>query len=247
MKTKALFSASLFVAGLAFAGTTQVTDEYVLGAMPLTISGKEVIINIPWVEAGSGGTTIAVSNIVKTANLAAGDKLLWYNPSGSPSGYRAWELTDGVGGVKYWNAISSVTMSGVSVVAADTPALSRGQALILNRSADTATTIYIVGQYTSSNASATISPGYNLLAPPATSGVTDLKSLTWTGAVAGDKIIVPPNVDYVWDGEKWVQYSYDKTENPQWQVIVPVTMPISVGTGFWYVHGGSGSFDITWP
>ena len=243
MKAK-VFSASLLLAGLAFAGTTEVTNEYVLGAMPLAISGTEVIINIPWVEAGTAGGGVAVTNLVKTTGLVAEDNLIWYSPSDSK--YRIWKATSR-GGVLYWDAVSSISQIDSSRVASDSPVLARGQALILKRQLGGETTIYIVGQYTEAGATATIYPGYNLLAPPATSESTNLKSLTWTGAVAGDKIIVPPNVDYVWDGEKWVQYSYDKTKNPQWQVTVPETMLISAGTGFWYVHGGSGSFDITWP
>ena len=242
MKTKALFSASLFVAGLAFAGTTQVTDEYVLGAMPLTISGKEVIINIPWVEAGSGGTTIAVSNLVKTTGLTAGDNLLWYNPSDSK--YRIWAATSH-GDVLYWDSVSSITEIGEASVASDSPALARGQALILNRQSAGETTIYIVGQYTSSSASATISPGYNLLAPPATSGSTNLTTLFGvSNAVNGDRIITSEGNEYTWssDNEKWGNWSYAKG----WSFTPVAGINIPAGKGFWYEHNGEGSFSVNW-
>ena len=241
MKTK-VFSASLLLAGLAFAGTTEVTDEYVLGAMPLTISGSEVIINIPWVEAGSGGSTIAVSNLVKTTGLTAGDNLLWYNPSDSK--YRIWEATAHAD-VLYWDAVSSITEIDATKVASDSPALGRGQALILKRASSESTTIYIVGQYTSASATSTIYHGFNLLAPTATSGTTELTTLFGTSnPVAGDQIITSEGVGYVWSSEhnKWGSWSYADG----WIFSEATNITIPAGKGFWYNRKGDDSFSVTW-
>lgn len=244
MKAK-VFSASLLLAGLAFAGTTEVTNEYVLGAMPLAISGTEVIINIPWVEAGTAGGGVAVTNLVKTTGLVAGDNLLWYSPSDSK--YRIWQATNH-GGVLYWDAVSSITEIGSSRVASDSPVLARGQALILKRQTPgDPTTIYIVGQYTSASASAiTVSKGFNLLAPPIVGGSVNLATCTWTGAADGDAIILASGTRYVRNDGSWGQWTYDK-ETGLWSFeAVNSSIPVSAGQGIWYERFANASFDFSW-
>ena len=251
MRSKAVFAASLLAVGVAFAGETDLGTSATIGVMPLAISGTNVIINIPWVEAGSSGGGVAVSNLVKTAGLGAGDNLLWYSPSDAM--YRIWRLTEHAG-VLYWDAVSSITSIGESKVASDSPALQRGQALILNRQAATSTTIYIVGQYTSASApSVTISPGYNLLAPPATSGSTVLNNLSWTnavdgvGAVNGDIIVTKDMTKYRWNGTNWVTTIYYPATLGFSETSATITIPY--GEGFWYHRDpkiSTASFDLNW-
>ena len=242
MKAK-VFSASLLLAGLAFAGTTEVTDEYVLGVMPLAISGKEVIINIPWVEAGTAGGGVAVTNLVKTTGLTEGDNLLWYSPSDSK--YRIWQATLH-GGVLYWDAVSSISQIDSSRVASDSPVLARGQALILKRKSEASTTIYIVGQYTSASASAiTVSKGFNLLAPPIVSGSVNLATCDWTGAAEGDAIIPAYGTRYVRHGSSWGQWTYTKGTGT-WNFAEANTIDVSAGQGFWYERFANVSFNFNW-
>jgi len=246
MKAK-VFSASLLFAGLAFAGTTEVTNEYVLGAMPLAISGTEVIINIPWVEAGTAGGGVAVTNLVKTTGLTEGDNLLWYSPSDRK--YRIWQAADHEG-VLYWDAVSSITGIGETRVASDSPVLARGQALILKRqTTGDPTTIYIVGQYTSASASAiTVSKGFNLLAPPIVGGSVDLADpdRDWTGAANGDAIILASGTRYVRNNGSWGQWTYD-TETGLWSFeAVNSSIPVYAGQGIWYERFANTSFDFSW-
>lgn len=243
MKAK-VFSASLLLAGLAFAGTTEVTDEYVLGVMPLAISGTEVIINIPWVEAGTAGGGVAVTNLVKTTGLDAGDNLLWYSPSDRK--YRIWRATSR-GGVLYWDAVSSISQIDSSRVASDSPVLARGQALILKRqTTGDPTTIYIVGQYTSAPASAiTVSKGFNLLAPPIVSNSVNLATCAWTYAAEGDAIIPAYGTRYVRHNSSWGQWTYDKTKG-QWDFAADGTINVPAGQGFWYERFADESFNFNW-
>lgn len=242
MKAK-VFSASLLFAGLAFAGTTEVTNEYVLGAMPLAISGTEVIINIPWVEAGTAGGGVAVTNLVKTTGLVAGDNLLWYSPSDRK--YRIWEATSR-GGVLYWDAVSSISQIDSSRVASDSPVLARGQALILKRQSGEKTTICIVGQYTSAPASAiTVSKGFNLLAPPIVSNSVNLATCAWTNAAEGDAIIPAYGTRYVRHDGSWGQWTYTK-ETGTWNFAAAETINVSAGKGFWYERFADDSFNFNW-
>lgn len=243
MKAK-VFSASLLLAGLAFAGTTEVTNEYILGVMPLTISGTEVIINIPWVEAGTAGGGVAVTNLVKTTGLVAEDNLIWYSPTDHK--YRIWKATNH-GDVLYWDAVSSISQIDSSRVASDSPVLERGQALILKRQSGEKTTIYIVGQYTSSSASAiTVSKGFNLLAPPIVSDSVDLADCAWTGAADGDAIILASGTRYVRHGDSWGQWTYNKTTGLWSFEAVNSSILVSAGQGIWYERFADGSFDFNW-
>lgn len=242
MKSKFVFAALVLSAGVASA--TEVTTEYTMGAMPLAVSAGDTIINIPWVEAGSESEGIAVSNIVKTANLTVNDYLLWWNGSA----YNAWVLTAGTGGTNYWCAASSVSDTGLSVQSASATVLKRGQALILH--AQSAATIYIVGQYSENpTESISISQGYNLLAPPIYSGSRDLKSYGWAAAGSGDgdRITMPSGDAFVYDTEnggwgKWKQVDKVWTFTPA----AAGVMTITAGKGFWYERNSSSGFTFNW-
>lgn len=184
MKAKYIFAASLLVAGAAFADTTEVETSYVVGVFPLTLQANvaETAIFVPWIESG-GTTGVAVSNLVKTAGLVAndgvnvtkGDELLWYDGSK----FEAWELTtNSTDGVSYW-------VSAAQGAAADAQRIARGQSIILKRNngVASATTVYIVGQYTSSGASSSIAAG----------SVVD-NGAGWTTTTPTWSLIAPPNV-----------------------------------------------------
>lgn len=250
MKTKTVFAASLLLAGAAFATATTVDSSYVLGVMPLQVSRKEVILNIPWIESGKLDNAVAVSNLVKTAGLAVGDSLLWYDTSSR--GYQGWHI-ESDNGTNRWVASTTVNMSGESkTVSAGSAELKRGQALILSRSSEAATTIYIIGQDGTGvslpsieiSAGTTATPSYTLFAPPSVSGRT-VNSINWNitnpATVANDYILLSDGSQLRYrkaasdsQAYSWIKYSYG--ENGALNKDTNPTIP--AGTGAWYVSKG---------
>ena len=222
MKAKIFLSASLLAVGVAFA--KDVTTDYVLGAMPISLAAgqTEVIIGVPWIEPGQGSEGIAVSNIVKTANLSVGDLLCWYDTNATS--WKFWRLTNGANDVKYWQSVvTSNDESGFSATDASETALKRGEAVLLNRRSGTtpATTIYVVGQYSAAATDTiTLPRGKTTLIAPPRDTATDLNSrVTWTNVTAGDQILVQSGSGasakiYVWDSslEKWGSQTVENFE-----------------------------------
>lgn len=239
MKAKYIFAASLLVAGAAFADTTEVETSYVVGVFPLTLQANvaETAIFVPWIESG-GTTGVAVSNLVKTAGLTAGDELLWYNGSS----FDAWELQDNAG-VLYW-------VAAAQGVAADAQRIARGQSIILRRNDnyDSETTVYLVGQYTNASASSSIaggtkaSPTYTLIAPTAVSGTVNLKTKLSGVAAKNDAVTFIDGSTkklktYVYNGTNWGTPGFDTTKSPPLPTFTPASdadMTLSAGYGFWY-------------
>lgn len=218
MNAKSIFAASLLVAGAAFAGTTEVTNDLVIGVLPIPLAAeqKEAILSIPWIEAGTNTSAeagIAATNLIKTAGLSVDDTLTWYNTNDSETPYQQWKIVAGAGGTNYWgSAKKMLTLDSVSPAELGTSTImKRGQALILTRVGEPAslpaTNVYIVGQYTSNSAGtttfakATTSAGkvqytYTLAAPPqvdqigSVPGYIELNSNTWTNVGRRDTLII---------------------------------------------------------
>lgn len=218
MKASSIFAASLLVAGAAFAGTTEVTNDLVIGVMPVPLEAgkKDAILSIPWIEAGTNTAVtagVAVTNLVKTAGLSEGDTLTWYNPNDTEAPYQQWKVVTGSDGTNYWNAGEKMlTLTGDrTALAAGSADLKRGQALVLTRNSNyaNATNVYVVGQYTTTapvtttfaHATVDSSTGkkrytYTLAAPPQVkkiggyNGYIELNSNTWTNVQNDDKLIV---------------------------------------------------------
>ena len=249
MKAKYIFAASLLVAGAAFADSTDVDTEFVVGVFPLTLQANvaETAIFVPWIESG-GTTGVAVSNLVKTAGLVAndgvnvtkGDELLWYDGSK----FEAWELTtNSTDGVSYW-------VSAAQGAAADAQRIARGQSIILRRNNNyaSATTVYLVGQYTNASASSSIaggtkaSPTYTLIAPTAVSGTVNLKTKLSGVAAKNDAVTFIDGSTkklktYVYNGTNWGTPGFDTTKSPPLPTFTPASdadMTLSAGYGFWY-------------
>lgn len=254
MKAKYIFVASLLVAGAAFADTTTVDAEYVLGVFPVSVSAGETIINVPWVESGATGSGVAVSNLVKTAGLAVGDSILWYDTTNRR--FDAWKVVLGEDETtKYWQATESIDSYGNrAFTAADATSLNKGQAIILKVAS--ATTAYIVGQYSAGNGSGVdvaagtvANPVYTLFAPPVVSGnyavsnmnfssTPNTKDEIWlaNGAVLKYRQVSQENKNYQWK-------KYTTTDNGLTYTI-DNNPTIPAGTGAWYVSRG-GSPKIT--
>lgn len=247
MKIKTIFAASLLATGVAFADTAAVDAECIIGVLPVSISGNEVILSIPWIEAGQSSGGVAVANLVKTAGLAVNDSLLWYDTVNRK--YQGWHIVSN-NGTNQWVASATVLPTGIATVEAGTTALNRGQAILLSRASAASTTIYIVGGTTDDDASSlemaagtANSPVFTLFAPPTVSA-KGINNLTWTGTIGAKDYIVLADgtqVKYNTSEKKWIAYSY----NANGQLVSNDTPTIPVGTGAWYVSKG-GSPTVSW-
>lgn len=270
MKAKSIFAASLLVAGAAFADTTTVDTEYVLGVLPVAVT-NETIVAIPWIEAGGGSSSIAVTNLIKTSTLAVGDTLYWYDTGTGK--YHSWSVVEG--SPNYWGSVKIVSDLGEdAVIAATQTVLNRGQAVFLKRPNNcVSTNVYVVGQYTNAVANAittTIAakkegannPSYTLLAPPyaetlgSHAGYIDLNdsSIDWGSPTLDDAIIV--GVKYVTFKEKTVgvQDKYvwgtDSESKSGWGKYNGTTFTrsaeVPVGKGLWYVSYRTSAGKVIW-
>ena len=239
---KSIFAASLLLAGVAFADTSVVETEYVLGVMPVNATGKtEVILSIPWVAEGSG-EDIAVSNLVKTAGLAAehnGDTMLrWYDTQ--TGDYKIWHLVSR-SGTNYW-----VEADGVN---ADAREVSRGEAVLLSTTNGTFSTVYVVGQVGSTSSVTTTiaassdgdSPTYTMLAPPTATKV-NLNEIVFDGTIhQKDRIVTEVSngglqTTFIRNGDnsKWVSMWGGEIAG------------VPAGKGFWYVRYGTEALSVSW-
>ena len=252
---KSVFSVSLLVAGLAFAGATEVTTDYVLGVMPVSASGKkQVILSIPWVAEGGGVNAIAVTNLVKTAGLSANDTLTWYNTSTRK--YQTWKLSSG--DTKYWIPQTDVSDENIED-APTTAALAQGQAIVLTTTASSLpSTLYVVGQVGTNATVSTEVAGNNawtLIAPPA--GLTtdvDFNAVAsvvseggWASCV-GDEITVD-GANGVYKTYKCMNVGTGESPSYKWtksKYAASHVASIPAGRGVWYHRVNDGSVTITW-
>lgn len=208
MKLKTVFAASLLIGGVAFADSTEVTTEYTIGVLPISITTPETIIAIPWVEAGATTNGVAVANLIKTAGLESGvngDMLYWYDTSARK--YAAWYIN----GSGEWTSFSG----GDEVLPNDTVLL-RGQAALLKLTGDLPKTVYVVGQYYNGPTDViTITPKgedgtqskVTMIAPPKTEA-SSLNDATWTGVGASDTIFLSSGTggcvdSFIYKNGKW--------------------------------------------
>ena len=252
MKIKTIFAASLLATGVAFADTAAVDTEYVIGVLPVALAKdqQEIILNIPWIEAGQSSEGVAVTNLVKTAGLAENDSLLWYDTANSK--YQSWRIVNNA-----WKPTATVKSRSLPLaISATTNSLNRGQALILNRTGTVATNIYVVGQYATGSGSSTIAAGtpnapvYTLIAPPSVDSATVL-SAKLTSAVAGDEgtFLKGDQIkSYSFNGKNWGTTSLDENQTPPRPVFTTASegdMTLPAGTGLYYKRCGA-EFTVNW-
>lgn len=248
MKNYAFLVASAVVCASAAAFADNVQGDNVFGILPVTSGTEYTIVAVPWCECSTNNNqAIAVSNIVKTANLDVNDMVYVLNSTGN---YSAWQLKEGEGGVRYWDSVMQVT----STIFGETEnpstfTVDRGSAIILYRqypkNNSDPKTFYLFGQVGTTNQLETaITPSTDgtteaktLIAPPyhlASGDVTlDANTVTMTPET-GDKIFVRKlrsgaPAEYTYDGDEW-KMSVAPSYNPS-----PATPTIPAGAGAWYV------------
>ncbi len=258
MKKTALLTVSALLA-TAPVFASDVEGSNVFGLLTVLSKATDTIVAVPWCECSTNDNqAIAISNIVKTANLTAGDKLAALSTNGVY--LNTWTLKSGTGDVLYWDSDKTVVESGVTdtTIAADKTFAARGTAILLHRQNPTvdgdAKPFYLYGQVgTTLTVTSTIentgasetTPVYTLIAPPNTEPVNVLSALT--GAVSGDSIVVR-NLQgiartYTYNGSAW---KYRATPvSAEESTASEIT--ISAGTGAWYVsRNSSAKPTITW-
>lgn len=256
MKFFPIFTVAAAVSCGAAHAADSFTCENVVGVLPVNSSAANTVVAVPWLAAGVGDSSIAVSNVVKTANLTVGDLLYWYDAANK--NYQAWILASG-SPAAYWAPVDKVTENGIETAQApDTLALSRGCALILHRQNPSAGVFYLSGQVASAGASApsstmvassSESPAdvYTLVAPPSTAA-TSLNSLTWNASCAnGDKIYLAAGAGLTYKNGQWGTETYNSSSRTWEFSTAGATVP--AGQGFWYVRSAANagsSLTVTW-
>jgi len=243
MNVKFVFSLAMAAALSALAETETAN---VIGVLRVDSSNSETIVSVPWVATSAEATdsAIPVTDIVKTAGLATGDELEYYNPSTGK--YQCWQLSSS----GQWVAAQSVGEGG-EVTPSDA-ALTRGNAIILVRKSDIQDHFYLQGQVAKTgSATCTMTRSanavaYSLIAPPTVDPV-GLNVGTWTNVAAGDFILVRGK-KFVYDSTtaKWGTYATNPTTFEKTFTTTEAT--ISVGQGAWYVSAaGTTAATVTWP
>ena len=241
MKKTVLFSVMLAGAATCLAGSSTVSSANAIGLMEVADASKDyLLVAVPWLDYGTGNESINVADLIKTANLTAGDKL----SVSDGSNYDTYVLQNNA-----WVPTKKASVSATGVVTEDesTPAsartVQRGDAIWLKRSAKN--TFYIFGQKPdTATVTVNLADGMNIVASPAADGLA-LSSFT-TGCEAGDEIIVSGN-----SGEEAHYYFRVPTGGSVacWCKVqksgirksyVAATETIPAGTGFWYKTTGVG-------
>lgn len=185
---KKLLSMAFCAAAAATCGADVITLGYEIGVTKVTIPAGQtsVILASSFKELATENEDICISNIVKTTNLTAGDKILLY--SGTRNTYSAWILDDN----KIWKPTTDFVLNadGTSTqttgLSADKQKVSRGTGLflVLNAAKKDAFDVYLYGKYTNEAATPTIKDNdWNLI------GNSSLEQMTLS-AKEGDQVVL---------------------------------------------------------
>lgn len=253
---KLVCAVGLALGVLAAGAETKVSGGNIVGLLRVDSVATNTIVAVPWVACSAEGSAIAVSNLVKTANLTAGDMLYALDAAGNS--FNAWQLVSGAGGVLGWAAVKKVEMTGVATEtdSAAATTLARGAAILLVRQHPEAGHFFLCGQYAAAAASTTITAGtvstprYHLVASPRAAAV-GLNTLTWSDVDAADRIYVTRadgttvELHYQSKDGKWCYNDLRLVDHFYENVSVPYETAITAGTGFWYASCG-GTPTINW-
>jgi len=247
MKLRSIMCVGAVALTAAAFATDALTDEKTLGWMRVDSDLAITAVGVPWTDVGNPANNVKVADLVKTDTLTAGDKLYVYN-NGT---WLFYELNSS----KEWVA-GATANSSVTPVQAGTPStatIARGQALYLERQSY-ATPFYVYGAVGSAVATTTLTGAtkYLVASPKATAFVPRKGAIEGATAKArgttGDQIIVPleggATRTYSLVSDKW---GYVNGSGVRVKEGDDGYLPITLGTGFWYVTASeSNSITITW-
>ena len=248
MKLRSIICVSA-MAAVASASAT-LTSNNTFARLPITGNTYEnALIAIPFAGCGETNAEIYVTNLVMTANLKSGDKLLYKDGST----YYAWQLTADGGS---WQKMATSTDFGTEVTpSADQTALPCGKGCWLVRSPATITadsTIYLFGQVNEGSLTTTVpaSSDGTIICRPYETGAIDLYSWKPTGVAAGD---TTGKKTYTYKNGNWTVQTTTTSVNKRGKTVstvtdTPVTLgtTIPVGVAFMYGRYGNTDLTITW-
>ena len=244
---KKLLSIAVCAAAVAAYGTDP--DPVTLGTVgvtAVTCSTTNAIIAVSYGDLAMGGNAMTVSNLVKTANLKANDRLYVYNESGGT--FTVFTLEGADGSAKFWRETETFTLNESSTEKADPAATTRapGYGIWLIRGTGWASanypefTFYLYGSPdvtlpTTVGTAISIPAGsVKLLGNP--KSVAAAPTVTNIGTY--DRIIVPASSltgtkIYTWNANDKTWYSGLGTRK--------VELSVPAGAGFWYSATDTGS------
>ena len=260
---------SILATTVAVASTVE--SDNVFGVLKLDIGTAvgQTIIGVPWENVGGGD--IDVNKIMLTNNLATGDKLYYFNYATKK--FQIWELNLSTG----WDAQTTVPeREYLEAVVNENQSIPRGAALILSRESAGPVgggSVYLYGQYLSSDAVTTITPRtsaratdyvYNLIAPSRQEGVPLNRAIYFSNSEAtsaltgdyswknedlnGDKIILTDGTMYSHDSNGWyvMKRTGESPTSPKVKSYEDADVLIPMGKGAWYMRNGTSNLYIKW-
>jgi hypothetical protein len=243
----------------AVASASVLTSGNTFARLPVTGNTYEnALIAIPFAGCGETNAEIYVTNLVMTANLKAGDKLLYKDGST----YYAWRLTTDGGP---WQQMATSTDFGKTEVtpSAEQTTLPCGKGCWLVRSGVASrddSTIYLFGQVNVGSLTTTVpaSSDGTIICRPYETGAIDLSSWKPTGVAAGDTVSVPDSdpanltgkKTYTYKDGNWTVQTSETKTNKRGIVTTTVSYtPVSSGTtipaGVAFMYGRYGNTDLT--
>ncbi len=253
MKLRSIICVSAIAAA---ASVSALTSGNTFARLPVTSNFENTLIAIPFAGCGETDAVIYVTNLVMTANLKSGDKLLYKDGSA----YYAWELKADGGA---WQKMATSTDFGTSVTpSAEQTTLPCGKGCWLVRSAATIAAdpkIYLFGQVNTGSLTTTIpaSSDGTIVCRPYETGAIDLSSWEPTGVAAGDTVSVPDSTNptgkktYTYKDGSWtVQTTTTKPgRRPGMTTVTVEDTPVASGTtipaGVAFMYGRYGTTDLT--
>ena len=241
----------------AAASASALTSGNTFARLPVTSNFENTLIAIPFAGCGETDAVIYVTNLVMTANLKSGDKLLYKDGSA----YYAWQLTTDGGA---WQKMATSTEFGTEVTpSAEQTTLPCGKGCWLVRSAATIAAdpkIYLFGQVNTGSLTTMIpaSSDGTIVCRPYETGAIDLSSWKPTGVAAGDTVSVPDSdpanltgkKTYTYKDGNWTVQTSETKTNKRGIVTTTVSYtPVSSGTtipaGVAFMYGRYGNTDLT--
>jgi len=253
MKLRSIICVSAIAAAASASALNSVNT---FARLPVTSTLTNTVLSIPLAGCGASDATIYVTNLVMTANLKSGDKLLYKDGSV----YYAWKLTTDGG---TWQKMATSTDFGTSVTpSAEQTTLPCGKGCWLVRSAATIAAdpkIYLFGQVNEASLTTTIpaSSDGTIVCRPYETGAINLSSWKPTGVAPGDTISVPDSTNptgkktYTYKNDNWtVQTTTTKPgRRPGMTTVTVEDAPVDSGTtipaGVAFMYGRYGTTDLT--